>query len=61
MADKFSHSEVGFEHPAKGKNHCSQCVHFTGNACRIVESPVKAGDWCEKFKSRKSEAKESYE
>jgi len=58
MAEKYAHTEVQFEHPAKGKNHCSQCVHWTGSGCRIVKPPVKAGDWCNKFESRRIEAKE---
>ncbi len=26
--DKHTHVEVGFEHPARGKNTCDECAHF---------------------------------
>lgn len=46
----FSKAQVGFEHPAKGPHHCSECKHFRGpNSCEIVSGRIEAGDWCEKF------------
>lgn len=45
----FSKSEVGFEHPAKGPNHCGDCQHYLGGRCAIVSGSVEAGDWCRKF------------
>ena len=51
---KFTKAEVGFEHPAKGPHHCSQCKHFMADedACRIVAGHVTPRDWCKKFASR---------
>jgi hypothetical protein len=47
----YAKSEVQFEHPAKGKNHCSQCVHFLGNGkCEIVSGLIRPEDWCDKWK-----------
>lgn len=43
------HAEVEFEHPAKGPHHCSECVHWLGARCEIVEPPVEAGDWCNRW------------
>ena len=56
---KLSHAEVAYEHPAKGMQHCSQCVHYVPDDppdsephCRIVRDPIRAGDWCKRFKKR---------
>lgn len=46
---KFPHDLVGFESPAKGARHCSQCRYYTGSDCRIVDDPVRGGDWCREF------------
>jgi hypothetical protein len=56
---KLSHKSVGFEHPAKGENHCADCTHWQGKIgqCSIVRPPVRAGDWCERFKEKKGEEK----
>ena len=61
---QFDKSEVQFEHPAKGANHCSQCVHFQvlhKNGCEIVKGHIEAGDWCNKFKAEKRFAHASRE
>lgn len=51
--EKLTHKEVGFEHPAKGPHHCSECKHYQGlGNCEIVKPPIAPADWCEKFKSR---------
>lgn len=43
-------SEVNFEHPAKGPNHCSQCIHFDPErACELVEGQIEPEDWCRLF------------
>lgn len=51
MEKKFTKEQVGFEHPAKGPDHCGQCQHFLGGRCAIVYSTVMAGDWCRKWKA----------
>lgn len=60
MMAKFDHKSVSFEHPAKGEDHCAECVHWQGSVgqCAIVRPPVRAEDWCEKFQEKKS--KEEY-
>ena len=47
----YSKESVGFEHPAKGPNHCGDCKHFRGDRCTIVSGSVESGDWCRKFVS----------
>jgi hypothetical protein len=55
--DKYTHAEVGFEHPARGKNTCDECAHFIRGSlggwhvggCEIVTDPIEPGDWCNKF------------
>jgi hypothetical protein len=52
-AKKLSHTAVGFQHPAKGPDHCSQCEHFVPGkplSCELVKLPIHSNDWCEKFK-----------
>ena len=53
---KLAKSAVGFEHPARGPNHCGQCTHFVAadDACRIVQGTVTAADWCKRFKSKRA-------
>jgi hypothetical protein len=46
----YSKQSVGFEHPAKGPNHCGACQHFRDGRCEIVSGSVLAEDWCRKFK-----------
>ncbi len=51
---KLAKEDVGFEHPAQGRNHCSLCIHFdrqTRDSCEIVQGRVLARDWCLKFAS----------
>lgn len=50
---KVSKESVGFENPAKGPNHCSQCVYRDPPlSCRRVRGVVRAGDWCKLFKRK---------
>lgn len=51
MRGKYQKREVGYERPAKGPNHCSECKHFLARqeACEIVEGRILPGDWCKKF------------
>lgn len=49
---KSTHAQAGYESPAKGLDHCSDCVHFIqGNPprCEIVQSPIWNMDWCQLF------------
>lgn len=49
--EKMPKSEVEFEHPAKGSDHCGDCVHFEdGGTCAIVDGAILAKDWCKEFK-----------
>jgi hypothetical protein len=55
--DKYTHAEVGFEHPSRGKNTCDECAHFVRGSlggwhvggCEIVKDPIEPEDWCNKF------------
>ena len=55
--DKYTHAEVRFEHPARGKNTCDECAHFIRGSlggwhvggCEIVKDPIEPEDWCNKF------------
>lgn len=51
---KFTKIAAGFESPAKGPNHCGQCVHFNAERhnCAIVKGKIEAGDWCKKFEKK---------
>ena len=50
---KSSKTSVGFEHPAKGPHHCSQCEHFRPpHGCEIVEGNIDPGDWCRRFRPK---------
>jgi hypothetical protein len=51
---KLDHKAVGFEHPAKGDNHCSECTYWRGpvGQCSIVRPPVRGVDWCKEFEKR---------
>lgn len=57
MAEGLKHakSEVSFEHPAKGENHCGDCVHYRGGVaqkCSIVAGRIEPGDWCKLFERK---------
>jgi hypothetical protein len=55
--DKYTHAEVRFEHPARGKNTCDECAHFIRGSlggwhlggCELVKDPIEPQDWCNKF------------
>jgi len=55
--DKYTHAEVRFEHPARGKDTCDECAHFIRGSlggwhvggCEIVKDPIEPEDWCKKF------------
>jgi phage-related protein (TIGR01555 family) len=59
-AKKLSHKEVKYEEPAKGKDHCSGCIHYYAStpdpkedenqSCQIVQSPVMPDGWCSEFR-----------
>jgi len=51
--EKWSHAEVGYEHPAKRTDeHCSLCEHYIPSMeprCQHVAKPIRAEDWCKKY------------
>lgn len=51
---KLDHKSVAFEHPAKGVDHCGDCVNWQGpvGQCKIVRPPVRPVDWCNKFEEK---------
>lgn len=47
---KLAKSSVGYEAPAKGSDHCSECRHFDGHSsCAIVAGTIRPQDWCRRF------------
>lgn len=52
---KLAKAAVGFEAPAKGPHHCSQCQHWEPpKHCAIVEGDdIDADDWCRRFKAKR--------
>lgn len=54
MNRKYAKTEVSFEHPAKGKDHCNECSHYEPGAerCQIVSGTIMPDDWCRKFKPK---------
>jgi hypothetical protein len=48
LEGKAQKGEVGYEDPAQGSNHCSQCAHFVlPTACERVEGAIAPGAWCQ--------------
>lgn len=51
--EKHTKKEVGFEHPAKSKQHCKDCQYFEvfgPGKCAIVDGKIEPGDWCREFR-----------
>lgn len=47
---KLSKKDVGFESPAKGPDHCGECIYFLRpDGCKRVAGLVKRQDWCKRF------------
>lgn len=51
--------DVGFEHPAKGPHHCSECIYYTHpekkiGQCDIVLGNIEPKDWCREFEEKES-------
>lgn len=43
-------SEVAYERPATGTDHCKQCVHFISpKSCETVTGTIRPEDWCNRF------------
>lgn len=55
-AGKISKERARFEHPAKGMDHCKDCVHFQPEqkACEIVAGVITPKDWCKYFRKGKT-------
>jgi hypothetical protein len=54
----YTKAQVGYQHPAKGEDHCGTCKHFEvrrKNGCEIVAGKILAGDWCKKYAEKRSE------
>lgn len=46
---------VGYEDPAKGKDHCRDCRFFVvPNACRKVEGRILGTAWCRLFRAKRA-------
>lgn len=56
---KLSKASVGYEHPAKGPDHCGDCVYFQAdsNACGLVAGKILPEDWCRRFKRMPAKSK----
>ncbi len=50
----YNKSEVNFQSPAAGMDHCISCVHYIAGRCEIVKGLILPGDWCNKFQKRSS-------
>ena len=52
--NKFTRAEVLWESPAKGMDHCEDCLYYQPEACacKLVEGFWKPNDWCEQFSKR---------
>ena len=51
---KYLKAEVDVRLPAKGMDHCKDCVHYQPitETCEIVEGLVLRNDWCKRFKRK---------
>ena len=53
---KYSKSEVDYESPARGTDHCMQCQNFMSpDSCLRVNGKVHPDDWCKLFLVNKVE------
>lgn len=55
----YTKAEVNFQHPAKGRDDCDECVHWLGPdkpACELVQGKVEHEDWCRKFELDRAKA-----
>jgi len=51
---KLAKSQVEYEAPAQGKDHCSLCRHFKSpRACELVAGKIEPIDWCKLFERRR--------
>ena len=48
---KLTKKAVHFEHPAKGKERCRECMHFytRTETCSVVAGEIRPQDWCDHF------------
>jgi hypothetical protein len=52
---KLSHSQVDYEHPAKGAERCAGCKHYLPGKpphCEDVKDPIRPEDWCRRFEQK---------
>lgn len=53
-SEKRTHEAVGYEYPSRHDGqHCSICKHYIAAdppRCEGVKSPIRPGDWCERFR-----------
>lgn len=59
--EKLTHSTVDYEHPSEHEGEeCAGCRNFINAVgkprCKHVQDPIRAGDWCERFKPVKNNA-----
>ena len=53
--EKYTHREVDYEHPAQGMHICGECRHYIDSTppdCKLVQQPIRHGDWCRKFEPK---------
>jgi hypothetical protein len=49
---KLTHKEVKYENPAKGMDHCKDCVHYADvDDCDLVKAPISPKGWCVRFRA----------
>jgi len=55
-SQKLTHAAVKFESPSRHPGQaCASCVHLIAASpprCEGVKNPIKAGDWCKRYKRR---------
>jgi hypothetical protein len=52
---KITKAAAEYEHPARGKDHCSMCEYFEEiekDHCSRVRGIILAGDWCKLFERK---------
>lgn len=51
--EKLAKSEVQYENPATGMDHCKECRYFHDRKCEIVAGPINPNGWCTLYSYRR--------
>ena len=60
---RYRKDQVSFQHPAKGRDDCDECVHYRDEerTCDLVKGLIQPEDWCRKFELDESKLAQEIE